>query len=1349
MASRDLINLGISPDSGTGDSARRGGEKINTLFADIYTQFGDNPVGQDPDQPFYGYRRPFFEYEYKVGELHPAGRFIPIKFKQTDSRTNLYDSQWGYGYDNSGAVIDADGDGIPDIYRDSEWYFLSRGEQIDADLSQMPAEGVAHFVLPIGVPGDQIIIRDAYGTWDSDKFINIWTTPFEFQSIAQITEWESATGVAGETIDSETISIFSPLDGTSYTSNWHKVKVPTAIETVYPRMDQPFALSRTTDPYQGLSPVYFQNIPRYQLEFLFTNYEDGWIVRQVALDAADVGATLLQFAQRLNAIDSDLDAGLYVSADSDVRHSVPIFRRTSGGNEIHGTLALRGDRDSLMTTIDSEDTLLQNDPRGPNGGTAQPLTTTVRIKLRDDVKVKNNVFVGNQLEVGHNMHVADAFFVDSDRMYFVDSDGRSILSLRSTFLPDTYNERIRQTEEYTLTMNGNTILGRDSDDLLIVNSRIASSLIPYGHEIYNLGDSDNAWNDLYLSGNTIHLGQIKIQEQNSTIVFRDSDDNLIDVYQKNSYMNNVAIDSDLTVGNDVEIFGTLDVGEHAQFDSDVSINGNVVIGDDVSISGKVYIRETLTIDSDVTINGNVAIDEDVAIDGSISIHGHSTFDSDVDIAGNVTIGDDLAISGKVSIRESLTVDSDVALSADLRVDSDVIIKGELTVGMQTFINDDLHVTGHVIMDSDLYVAQTIYANEFKTVNPSGVTYFNDDVQFNEHVVFDSEVEFNSPVAFGQEVIFEDDVVFLDNAIFDSDVSILGSLTVNGSINFVNSQNLAVSDTFITVNKGQATPFNDTGFIFTRFDSDNVSSVSYNSIFEWDETTDKFVFGETDSSGIASNPTVTKTYAYLGQGTFGLYDVSNTLRVANTYGAANTVTVTGSMTETTSGTKTETVSGGNAILNVTAGNYTVDASGDIVLSADGDTVTLNNGTGADSIVYQLGNTTSATVSGSFTEAVTTNYIQTVGGTSAVTVTGNATETYAGTKTETVTGNSTQNYSSNLITAVVGNVTYSLNGNSTETYGNAVTDAHTETYNGNLTTNVTGNTTENYTGNLSTNVGGTFSQGVTGNYTIDSGSDIVLSADGDTITLDNGAGGNTLVYQLGATTSATVSGSFTESVTTNYIQTVGGTSSVSVTGNATEAYSGTKTETVTGAVSQTYSSNLNTAVTGNVTYSLNGNSTETYGNAVTDSHTETYNGNLTTTVTGNTVETYTGSLSTTVGGNFTQGVTGDFTVDASGDIILDADGNDIIFKNGAGADTATWTFSDAAALQLNTPADLTLQSTATTGDVVLGNTTNDIVRVGQSAVATDSPFVFNFETAGDNAGKWVLTGDGTSVIDGGTF
>lgn len=274
MAVKDLINLGISPDSGTGDSARRGGEKINNLFADLYANFGDNPLGNDPNGPFYGYRRPFYEYEYKVGELHPAGKFTTVRFKTTSAAA--FDTNYGYGVDSSGAFVDADADQIPDIYRDSEWYFLTRGEQVSCEMSEIATGGVAHFVLPLAKAGDVVKIRDSFGTWNG-KYISVWTTPYEFQSATQVTEWKANTPINNKVYpDSDSISVRRG-DGTFHAVNYKRPVSP--IVGTYPLLEQPFEYT-TTGSGKNVSKVTFYDKENTELEFTYRGPDSGWMVKE-------------------------------------------------------------------------------------------------------------------------------------------------------------------------------------------------------------------------------------------------------------------------------------------------------------------------------------------------------------------------------------------------------------------------------------------------------------------------------------------------------------------------------------------------------------------------------------------------------------------------------------------------------------------------------------------------------------------------------------------------------------------------------------------------------------------------------------------------------------------------------------------------------------------------------------------------------------------------------------------------------------------------------------------------------------------------------------------------------------
>lgn len=184
MANKDIINLGITPDSGTGDSARLGGAKINTLFADIYSRFGDLAIDNNPNSPTYGQRPALREYQYQVGELHPAGRYRRIAFYNDSDgawaggvRYNLF--RGGIlGWDDTFPLVNVEGLQIPALYLKKNWYFMSRGEAINADLTYTDSD--VHIVLPLARVGDVCRIRDVNGTWGPSRGVNIWTSPYQF-----------------------------------------------------------------------------------------------------------------------------------------------------------------------------------------------------------------------------------------------------------------------------------------------------------------------------------------------------------------------------------------------------------------------------------------------------------------------------------------------------------------------------------------------------------------------------------------------------------------------------------------------------------------------------------------------------------------------------------------------------------------------------------------------------------------------------------------------------------------------------------------------------------------------------------------------------------------------------------------------------------------------------------------------------------------------------------------------------------------------------------------------------------------------------------------------------------------
>lgn len=316
MSTKSLINLGVYPDSGTGDSARRGGEKINNLFADIYANLGDNPVNNDITSPTYGSRIRFNEFEFKVGEIHPAGKMATVEFKTPTSKSGyitMPDNE--AGWDDTAISTTLGSAHIPDIYKDSEWYFLSRGEYITADLTEVVPGGMVHLVLPLAVAGDRIVIRDTFSTW-KDKTLSVWTTPYNFQNATQVANWQlNAEGFEHLSYpDSDSVMI------TKQTGEEYYVPFKTASENLsstYEGIHQKFRRVNSDGSgiswTRGRSPFYIDDSD-IELEFFYQGPDKGWrcLVKRDYFDLT---------THAFSSVDSDLKylgAGTKNSARSNI-----------------------------------------------------------------------------------------------------------------------------------------------------------------------------------------------------------------------------------------------------------------------------------------------------------------------------------------------------------------------------------------------------------------------------------------------------------------------------------------------------------------------------------------------------------------------------------------------------------------------------------------------------------------------------------------------------------------------------------------------------------------------------------------------------------------------------------------------------------------------------------------------------------------------------------------------------------------------------------------------------------------------------------------------------------------------
>lgn len=140
------------------------------------------------------------------------------------------------------------------------------------------------------------------------------------------------------------------------------------------------------------------------------------------------------------------------------------------------------------------------------------------------------------------------------------------------------------------------------------------------------------------------------------------------------------------------------------------------------------------------------------------------------------------------------------------------------------------------------------------------------------------------ISIGQAVATSDSPTF-------TDLTVSGNLTVSGTTTTVSTQNLLVNDGVLTLNNGQSTPVNDSGFIVQRYATAN--STQYNVGLIWDETNDMFEFvtttedGSDDAISVVSSLMAIESSGDIGIGTTSPNRNSHnrTLTISNTISGA--------------------------------------------------------------------------------------------------------------------------------------------------------------------------------------------------------------------------------------------------------------------------------------------------------------------------------------------------------------------------------------------------------------------------------------------------------------------------------
>jgi len=130
-----------------------------------------------------------------------------------------------------------------------------------------------------------------------------------------------------------------------------------------------------------------------------------------------------------------------------------------------------------------------------------------------------------------------------------------------------------------------------------------TGLIPAGNIVMDLGNSTNYWRDLYLSGNTIYLGNALISANTTSIILTTPDGG-------NTILSGDAGNAEVT-GATVSVTGDI-------------TSGNLVTSGDVTASGNVISNNVSVLNAGVISTGGNVLGNNIIVGGTISAVGNIT-----------------------------------------------------------------------------------------------------------------------------------------------------------------------------------------------------------------------------------------------------------------------------------------------------------------------------------------------------------------------------------------------------------------------------------------------------------------------------------------------------------------------------------------------------------------------------------------------------------------------------------------------------------------------------------------------------------------------------------------------------
>ena len=475
---------------------------------------------------------------------------------------------------------------------------------------------------------------------------------------------------------------------------------------------------------------------------------------------------------------------------------------------------------SDVVTINTSTTTFQS-----NAGTNifnTPLDINANVDVDNaltDITSTNLAVTGTNTTISSNLAIIGNTTQMFGNNVFIGNANTDMLNVASnTFLLDTLdvakasNFQDNLTVAKVSTLNGNVILGSDDSDLVAVQGKVTTHVVPFQNGVKSVGTTDlrfdgffddldaddlNVLDDATIGDNLDVVGAANVQGSvtlgsdtsdivrvhglvNTAIVPDTSGRDLGTTAKRwDAMLQNANTSQSLLVGTTSTLTGaitgsnTINITGAATFGNTISAVNSATFSNTVSVTGATTLSNTLAVTNTATFSNTVAVTGAATLSNTLAVTGTSTLTGDVTAVGNIKAAS-ANVSGHTNVA---TIGATGAADFDnnLTVEGTTSLKGDISLGDAT--GDTITVGGRVGSNWNPS------ANNSKSLGLAGLRW-----KLNSETINNSKV-----LATGNTTV----TGFINVVGTDGKLDVAQDSTFNSNVNLSNTGSLVFSNTGLT------------------------------------------------------------------------------------------------------------------------------------------------------------------------------------------------------------------------------------------------------------------------------------------------------------------------------------------------------------------------------------------------------------------------------------------------------------------------------------------------------------------------------------------------------------------------